>query len=148
MNIVLKNITLDDVNKMTHIMNNKLDDDNDHYVKVNKENQIDAINYNICVQEILKSICKKIKNETNVNKKILLFTFNIDDECPHTNYSYITIFFGPLDNDKFYELNHSYKYIGEEISILLKNLILEDNFYLEINENFKFDLFYLPRALV
>lgn len=71
-------------------------------------NQFDKYNYNICIEHIIKQeqYAKYYNND--------IFKFTLYDTCPYTNYSYMSIFFGPLDNNNFF--CDTYKHITHFLS--------------------------------
>jgi hypothetical protein len=111
-NCLLKdNLSWDMIDFQIDTMNSRIDYDVIYHTKVNSYRDLDKINYQLCVDRIIECCKKKIKYNKD-DKKILLFSFDIDDHCPITNYSYLTIFFGPIDIDAnicFTKIRHIFK---------------------------------------
>lgn len=138
-NVRLNGITLNDIVENIKNMDAKMDDEYSCYPKITKEKSLNLINYNKCIENILHCIARNILcNQFLYDyETAILFSFNLYDKCPYTNYSYFTIFFGPPDNFNFYKLNQNYHLIKNKICELLKKSNMNQDFSIEINEKFK-----------
>lgn len=141
-NCLLKNnITWKNVEFKIDEMNNCVDDDTQFYPKVNSYGDLNKINYQLCIDRIIECCKMRIRCEKH-REKILLFSFDIDEYCPLTNYLYLTIFFGAKDTDSnfcFKNFQHIFKYLHNG-----DNLKYNTNaFYFEIQNKDKihFELF-------
>ncbi len=118
-----ENLSWNTINSKIDEMNNSIDDDIVYHTKVNMFRDLDKINYQLCVGKIVEQCSKSIKYNKE-NRKILLFSFDIDDHCPITNYSYLTIFFGVTDIDAntcFKKYKHIFKIIKHNIYFEIQN---------------------------
>lgn len=116
--ILYDNLSWNIIENEINNMNEKYNDDNS-YIKVNNSNHIDPINYQLCTNSIIENILFKLHYERDEQT---LFSFYIDDFCKITNYSYLTIFFGPQDNKNFFDKNqkiydHILKMIEQKINL-------------------------------
>lgn len=118
-------VTLDLINKRIHEQQECVHDNEKHHSKIHKLADMDTVNYNLCVKKILKCFVQRKLHHT------VIFSFCIDEECPLTNYSYLTIFFGATNE---HEKSHKYPHVLNGIAddVLLK-------IYLDKNDKIRFD---------
>ena len=126
----------DDIDKEIKQNDIIVENDDGVYMNINNVSDFDEINYNICIKNILKCFesKQKIPNEKEQN---LIFSFNDRQHCPLTNYSYISIFFGPVDNYDFFK--KEFKHIFDVINYKIKIIIYKHN------DRIIFDLFQKSR---
>lgn len=103
-----------------------IDNDECDVPKINTVKQIDIVNYQLCVKNIIDCISERKIYYNN------LFTFNIQKKCPISNYSYMAIFFGPIDSKNFFK--------GKYVNVLNKiqddvilNICVDENNKIQFN---------------
>lgn len=125
-----------DKNLMWGFIENKLkiiEKETNNDKKINISSDIYYANYKICTDAIIEKIIRALKYNKDSN---IIFSFNLEDHCPITNYSYLVIFFGPLDQIDFYHRNVKYVHISQIIKMKLGQKI---NMSLDINYDEYYD---------
>lgn len=140
-------ININFINNKIDEINMKLNDGDIHYQKMDKECNIDPINYKLCVDNILNIISNTLKYELNKNQEFVLFSFDNEKTCQYTNYSYLSIFFGPYDNENFFQKRTSYSHIKKKVQTLIEKFGCKCSQKISVkwkNNKLEFELIYVP----
>jgi hypothetical protein len=121
----LINTTWNDINLFINKMNNQLPNEDFQICIMDTQHSMDHINYYKCIN----NICTQVKNSLQFNKK-KIFYFQLHERCSYSNYMFLTILFGPSDNENFF--NSSYQHIIDVLYDLLHNININNKISIEI----------------
>ena len=121
---LLDDLSWDDIDNQIKKNDTIMENDDGVYMNINNTNDFDDINYNNCIQRLLDYFSSNENNNSgsSFDDPKLLFSFDDKQHCMVTNYSYISIFFGPSDDIFFFkkEYEHIFKKKDSKIEINIR----------------------------